>query len=89
MADKMYLAGIRGFKKHDNAPDFVLGSGVINLKGLKEFLNSKEVEPYFTDYKGEKQLPFKVLRAKDGSLSFEVDTYKKGDKKETSDDLPF
>ena len=82
MADKMYLKGIRGFKPHEKAPEFVLGSGVINLKGLKEFLNSKEVEPFFTEYKGEKQLPFKVLRAKDGSLTFEVDTWKKGETKE-------
>jgi hypothetical protein len=82
MADKIYVDGFRGFKKHDKAPDFVLGTLIITLKEFGEFLKKKEIEPFFTEYEGKKQLKISVLRSKDGGLSFQVDQYKKEAKEE-------
>lgn len=81
---KIYPQGIMCFKKHDKAPDFVLGSMVISLSKFKEWVNS-EGKDLLTEYKGDKQLRLQVLSGKDGPY-VAVDTYKK---QEAGQDLPF
>ncbi len=75
MADKIFPKGIVSFAKHANAPDFVLGTVVINPNELIGWL--KENANLMTDYKGEKQIRFQLTMSKDGRPSFAVDTYKK------------
>jgi hypothetical protein len=90
--ETIYPKGIRTFAKHQNAPDFVLGTVVITLKELREWALS-EGNQYLTDYKGEKQLRLQATKAKDGSLSLKVDTWKPTqtgtNKQHESQDLQF
>ncbi len=86
--DKIYVKGFKTFKKNERAPDFIHGKLLISLKEFNEFANSKEVESYLQDYNGNKQLPITILKRKDGTIGFEVDTYKKGESKQESD-LPY
>jgi hypothetical protein len=93
MAETIYPKGIRTFKKHENAPDFVLGTVVITLKELREWALD-EGSKYLTDYKGEKQLRLQATKAMDGSLSLKVDTWKPNQSSakpqtDTSENLPF
>lgn len=102
--EKILPQGIRFFNKHDNAPDFVVGSLVISLNALVKF--AKENPELLSDYNGDKQIRLQVLTAQSGALYSVVDTYKKGDPKpqakptaakpttaaqvtEPMDDLPF
>lgn len=71
---KIYPKGLRTFKPHDNAPDFVKGTLLITPNELIEWL--KDNSQYLTDYKGAKQLKCQILDGKDG-LYFQVDTWKK------------
>jgi len=89
MAETIYPKGIRTFKKHENAPEFVLGTIVITLKELREWALDEGAQ-YLTEYKGEKQLRLQATKAKDGSLSLKVDTWKpnQSSKKDESN-LPF
>ena len=100
MADqeKIYAKGLRSFPKHDNAPEFVLGTVVINIPQLSVFLKEQmDSGEYITEYKEQKQLKLKMSKSKkDGSVIFEVDTYKaqpkdqpKKDDPTGIDDLPF
>lgn len=98
MAEKVYVEGFRGFKAHEKAPEFVLGTLIITPREFVEFLKKKEIVDLFTEYEGKKQLKINVLRSKNGGLSFDVDTYKKGvapvteakpEIPEPNDDLPF
>ena len=79
MAEKIYVEGFRGFKPNEKAPDFVLGTLIVTPKEFGEFLKKKEIEQYFTEYEGKKQIKISVLRSKNGGLSFEIDTYKKSE----------
>ena len=98
MAEKVFAKGIRAFKKHDNAPEWVLGTQIISLNELFAWAKG-EGKDYLTDYKGEKQLKLQVTKSKDGGLIFSVDTYKADVKAEPKqevaqepvkdDDLPF
>lgn len=100
--DKVLPKGIRFFDKHDNAPDFVIGSMVITPNQLVAWL--KENPSLLSEYNGEKQIRLQVLKAKSGGLYSVVDTYKKGEQKpqqakpktqpevikpKVDDDLPF
>ena len=90
MAENIYPKGIRTFKKHENAPDFVLGTVVITLKELRDWALD-EGSQYLTDYKGEKQLRLSATKAKDGSISLKVDTWKPNTTKHEKNEsgLPF
>lgn len=74
MAEKIYPKGINTFAKHEKAPDFVLGTIVINLSNFKEWINGDGKE-YLSDYKGSPQLKLQVLQGKE-RLNILVDTYK-------------
>jgi len=94
MADKIFIKGINTFKRNEKAPDFVIGSGTINLAQFKEFVNSPEMAEHITEYKGQKQIKFQMLKQKDGEgkVNFVVDTYKpesQETKEEPNRDLPF
>jgi hypothetical protein len=82
---KTFPEGIRCFKKHDKAPDFVLGTMVVTPNQLVTWLKSNS--NLLTDYKGEKQLRLQILSGKDGPYVC-VDTYKPKEKVEDSS-LPF
>ena len=87
MAETIYPKGIRTFKKHENAPDFVLGTVVITPKELREWLLG-DGSQYLTEYKGEKQIRLQATTTKDGSLSLKVDTWKPTSKPQTSAPKP-
>jgi hypothetical protein len=70
---KIYPEGIRTFKPHEKAPDFVLGSMIITLNDLIKFC--KDNPDLLTEYKGNKQLKCKLLNGKYG-VNIEVDTWK-------------
>lgn len=72
----MYVKGIRTFAPNQKAPDFVLGSGVITIKELKEFLDSQEVAGLLTQYQGNDQLRIQFLKSDKGGISVTVDTWK-------------
>jgi hypothetical protein len=101
--DKILPEGLRFFNKHENAPDFVIGSLVVTPADLIEFC--KKNAALLTDYNGKKQMRLQVLKSQNGGIYSVVDTYKKGDPKpqakatkpanvappvdENPDDLPF
>lgn len=74
MADQILPKGIRLFNKHQNAPDFVIGTLVITPNDLVAWL--KEQPELMTEYNGAKQIRLQVLKSKDGNLYAAVDTYK-------------
>lgn len=74
MADKIYPKGIVCFAKNENAPDFVLGTMVINLKDFYEWCKG-EGKDHITEYKGNKQLKLTVLQGRE-RINTQVDTYK-------------
>ena len=74
MADQKLLDGVRLFRKKDNAPDFVLASGVITPNKLVAFLKANP--ELLTEYNGEKQVRIQVLKSKDGNPYVAVDTWK-------------
>lgn len=88
MAEKIYPKGIRVFKPHEKAPDFINGNMVITLNELVKFC--KDNPELLTDYNGEKQLKLQLLDGSKG-LSVTVDTYKRNATSVNSekDDLPF
>jgi hypothetical protein len=86
MADKVFPEGIRCFKKHDKAPDFILGTMVVTPNQLVTWLKSNS--NLLTDYKGEKQLRLQILSGKDGPYVC-VDTYKPKEKVSDDQGLPF
>ena len=87
MSEKIYVKGLRTFKPHEKAPDFVKGTLIITPNELVQF--AKENEQYLTEYNGSKQLKCQILDG-DKGLYFVVDTYKPDSKGSTSkDDLPF
>jgi hypothetical protein len=76
MAEPIYPKGLRGFAKHQNAPDFVLGTLIITPKELFDWI--KENPQHLTEYKDTKQIRIQILKSKkDGSPSFQIDTWKK------------
>lgn len=93
---RVYPKGVFVFSPNEKAPDFVLGSVVINTEDLASWLKSDGAQ-YLTDYKGSPQLKLQILRDRSGKLNAQVDTWRpasamaaapaQGEKK--SDDLPF
>jgi len=96
MADTIFAEGVRAFKKHDNAPEFVMATVVISINELNTWLRG-EGGQYLTEYNGQKQLKLQLLNSKTGAPYLSVDTFKpekkkeepKQNKKEESTDLPF
>lgn len=99
MADQILPKGVRLFNKHQNAPDFVIGSLVITPNDLVTWL--KEQPELMTEYNGAKQIRLQILKSKDGNLYAAVDTFKPsgaapqaanssaGNNVPSTDDLPF
>ncbi len=88
MADQILPEGIRFFPKHQNAPDFVLGTMVITMNDLFEFC--KKNPELITEYNGAKQIKLQLLNSKQGKLYAAVDTYKAGEKApDSGEKLPF
>lgn len=75
MSEKKYINAFYCFKRNEKAPEFVLGSGVLTIDDLTEFVNSNS--ELLTEYNGKKQLRFKVLKGQNNVLQFVVDDYKK------------
>lgn len=89
--EKIYPKGIMCFKKHEKAPDFVIGTVVITPRDLIDWLKTNE--KYLTDYNGAKQLKLQMLSGTKGPYMV-VDDYKANasEPKATPapiDDLPF
>jgi hypothetical protein len=81
---KKYADGFRWFDRKDNQPDFVLGSISVTPAKLLEWVNAN---PELTsEYQGDKQVWFQVLKSKDGKVYAKLNTGKQGKK---TDDLPF
>jgi hypothetical protein len=93
MADQILPEGIRFFPKHQNAPDFVLGTMVLSLNEL--FAWAKAHPELQTEYNGAKQIKLQLLNSKQGKLYAAVDTYKPSGgqaaakTEEQPSDLPF
>jgi hypothetical protein len=90
----IYVEGVRTFPPREGAPDFVIGNGVFTPRQLMDFFKKPEIAEHFTEYKGDKQVKFQVLKGKDGSLNFVIDTFKPQTQDaavsvEEKDDLPF
>lgn len=73
MAEKIYVKGFRTFPKHEKAPEFVLGTLIINPNEFIQWM--QENKDLLTEYKETKQLKCQILKG-DKGISFIVDTYK-------------
>ena len=71
--EKKYAKGFRIFNPNENAPDFVVGSVVVNPREFTDFMAS--MQEFFTEYNGIKQLKFQLLKGSKG-MYMVVDTYK-------------
>ena len=82
MAETIYPKGIRTFEARESAPEFVLGTMIINPNEF--FAWVKENSEYISEYKSKegvisKQLKLNILKSQKGGINFTVDTYKKAD----------
>jgi TolA-binding protein len=75
MAEKIFIKGFRSFPKHEKAPDFVLGTLILTIEDLTDFINN-DVRAFLTEYQNKKQLKIQVTKGKKGELVFAVDTWK-------------
>lgn len=81
MANKIFVDGFRTFAPHPNAPDWALGTLVIDVDAFKKFIENQS--EHFTQYQGKDQLKIQITKLKnDDRLSFSVDTYKPQSKPE-------
>jgi hypothetical protein len=71
--EKSYPKGLMGFHKHEKAPEFVLGTLIIDPNKFFEWMG--ENKDKLTDYKDTKQLKLQILTNEKG-LSFVVDDWK-------------
>jgi hypothetical protein len=95
MSNTLYPQGLRFFNPRENAPEFVKGSVVVNLKEFFDFVASDEAKQHYSEYKGNKQLRLNMLSG-DKGIYFTVDTFKPTPKGEaqkvevsSAADLPF
>lgn len=82
MAETIYPKGIRTFEARESAPEFVLGTMIINPNEF--FAWVKENPDYISEYKSKegvisKQLRLNILKSQKGGINFTVDTYKKAE----------
>ena len=76
MADNKYPQGLKGFQKRDGAPDFALGTLIIEPRALFDWFKTDEGRASLKDYNGTKQAKFSILKSKQGNfLNFAVDNY--------------
>jgi len=94
---KVYPKGMRIFAPRNGAPEFVIGEMVVNLKEFSDFIKSAEAQEYYSEYNGDKQLKFTLLKGDKGPY-VTVNTYKPADQVAkivhstpvtVDDDLPF
>jgi hypothetical protein len=85
MSETIYPKGIRVFKPHDNAPDFVKGTVIITMNELFTFC--KENENLLSEYNGNKQLKCQLLDG-DKGMYMSVDTWKPEQQPATTIDTP-
>ena len=48
--EKFYVQGFRGFKKRDNAPEWIVGSLLISIDEFKDFLDTTKVQSVMSEY---------------------------------------
>lgn len=72
--EKIYPKGIRTFKPHENAPEFVKGALIITPTELISFCD--ENPQLMTEYNGTPQLKCQMLHG-DNGIYITVDTWKK------------
>ena len=72
--EKVFVEGIRTFNKNEKAPDFVIGSVIIEPNTLFAYL--KKNTDLLTEYNGEKQLKLQALYSKDGKFLIKIDNWK-------------
>lgn len=82
MAETIYPKGIRTFEARESAPEFVLGTMIINPNEF--FAWVKENPDFISEYKSKdgvisKQLKLNILKSQKGGINFTVDTYKKAE----------
>lgn len=82
MAEKIFMDGLRFWKKRDTAPEFVLGTLVITPADLAAWVAANP--QYLTEYEGKKQVKIQVTKGQEGKLVFAVDTWKPEPKAETA-----
>ena len=93
---KIYPKGLRTFKPHENAPEFVKGTLIITPNDLMQFCTDNP--ELMTEYNGTPQLKCQMLDG-DNGITISVDTWKKQEISEPrpqdnpttdeSSDLPF
>ena len=100
MSEKIYPKGLRTFKPHENAPEFVKGTLIITPTELVQFC--EENEHLMRSYNDTPQLRCQMLHG-DNGIYITVDTWKKeeitkekistpdglGLDEKVNDDLPF
>ena len=72
--EKIKPEGIFAFPKKTNSPEFVLGTAVIDIEKFQDWIENHQ--GYLTEYQGKSQLKLQILRSKEGSVYFQVDTWK-------------
>lgn len=68
-----FINGLRVFKPHEKAPDFIKANLVINCKELVEYMRANHTD-------GQMRVDIKL--AKTGNLYAELNTFKKGEKQD-------
>jgi len=74
MSEKKYIQGFRTFPANRNAPDFVLGELVVTPDDFFQFCS--ENKEHMTEYQGKKQLRISILKGKEDSVQFRLNTWK-------------
>lgn len=99
--ERIYIGGFKTFAPSAKAPDFVLGSIIVDLDSFGEFVKAQK--EHITLYEGKRQLKMQLLKDKSGRPSLTLDTWKpdssaksssakpasKSKAVEENDDLPF
>lgn len=73
MANAIFPAGIRCFKKGDNSPDFVMANIIISPRELFDWLKGDGAQ-YLTTYNEKKQLKLTLMNGENGPY-VKVDTF--------------
>lgn len=75
--EKIKPDGIIIFPKNPKAPEFVLGTAVIDIDKFNDWIDNHN--GYLSEYKGKSQLKLQILKSREGNIYFQVDTYQKQD----------
>ena len=87
MTDTVFVEGIRAFKPHENAPDFVKASLVITPDLLSAWAGNNG--QHMTDYNGHGQVRLQLKESREGKYYTSVDTYKPKQSTDPSEGVPF